>query len=283
MLRIVTDSSAGLPHDLVERYNIEVVPLNVHFGRTSYQDGVDMGSAQFYRMLAQAKELPTTSQPSPGQFHEVYSRLTANGDQVLSIHISGQLSGTIQSAMSARDMLPEAEIAVIDSLSVSMGQGLIVLAAAEAVQEGRSHEDVASLVEKAICGTHVVFIVDTLEYLQRGGRIGGAAAFLGTLLSLKPLLEIRNGHVEPLERVRTRRKAVRRAMEVLRERFDGQGRLRLFVIHAECSEEANRLAQSMRDLLPRTSVRVAEISPVLGIHGGPGTLGVGGCAEELLQ
>jgi DegV family protein with EDD domain len=282
MLRIVTDSSAGLPDDLVEKYRVEVVPLNVHFGRTSFREGVNIDNAQFYQMLAQAEELPTTSQPSPGQFHEVYSRLIANGDQVISIHISGQLSGTFQSAMAARGMLPNAEITVIDSLSVSMGQGLIVLAASEAARKGRDHDDVVSLVKKAIRGTHVIFVVDTLEYLQKGGRIGGAAALLGTLLSLKPLLEIRDGHVEPLERVRTRRKAIKRAMEVLEERFDGQGPLRLFVLHAECSEEANQLAQNMRDRLPCTSVRVAELGPTLGTHGGPGTLGVGGCAEGLM-
>jgi DegV family protein with EDD domain len=282
MLRIVTDSSAGLPDDLVQTYDIEVVPLNVHFGRTSYQEGVDIDNAQFYQMLSEAKALPTTSQPSAGQFHEVYSRLTSSGDQVISIHISSKLSGTCQSAMAAKGMLPDADIAVIDTLSVSMGHGLVVLAAAEAAHKGKGRDEIISLVERVIDGTQVIFVVDTLEYLQKGGRIGGAAAFLGTLLSLKPLLEIRDGRVQPLERVRTRRKAVRRALEVLAERFDDQGPLRLLVLHAECLGEADQLAQRMRETLPCASLHLAELSPVVGTHGGPGTLGLGGYAERLV-
>lgn len=282
MLRIVTDSSAGLPRDLLEAYGIEVVPLNVQFGRTSYQEGVDIDNTQFYQMLSQAEQLPTTSQPSAGQFHEVYSRLVAGGDSVISIHISSKLSGTCQSAMAAKGMLPEADITVVDTLSVSMGHGLVVLAAAEAVQKGKGQDEVVALVEQVINGMQILFIVDTLEYLQKGGRIGGAAAFLGTLLSLKPLLEIRDGGVEPLERVRTRRKAVRRALEVLAERFDGQGPLRLLVLHAECPEDAEQLAKRMREMLPCGSLHLAELSPVIGTHGGPGTLGLGGFAERLV-
>jgi len=282
MLRIVTDSSAGLPGELVETHNIEVVPLNVHFGRTSYQEGVDIYNAQFYQMLRQAEQLPTTSQPSAGQFHEVYSRLVADGDSVISIHISSKLSGTYQSAMAAKNMLPEADITVVDTLSVSMGHGLVVLAAAEAVQQGKSRDEVIALAERVISGMQVLIVVDTLEYLQKGGRIGGVAAFLGTLLSLKPLLEIRDGVVEPLERVRTRRKAVRRALEVLAERFEGQGSLRLMVLHAECPEEAEQLAQRMREMLPCASLHLAELSPVVGTHGGPGALGLGGFAERLV-
>jgi len=283
MLRIVTDSSAGIPGDLLETYDIEVVPLNVHFGKTAYQEGVDIDNTQFYQMLSQAEELPTTSQPSAGQFHEVYSRLTANGDSVISIHISTKLSGTYQSAMAAKAMLPEADITVIDTLSVSMGHGLIVLAAAEAVQKGRGRDEVIALAQRVIDGMEIIIVVDTLEYLQKGGRIGGAAAFLGTLLSLKPLLEIRDGRVEPLERVRTRRKAVRRALQVLAERFDGQGPLRLMVLHAQCPEEAEKLAQQVKGTFDCAVLYSAEISPVIGTHGGPGTLGLGGYAERLVS
>ena len=282
MLRIVTDSSACLSPDLREAYDIEVVPLNVHFGRTTYQEGVDIDNESFYHLLSQAEQLPTTSQPSAGQFLEVYSRLVANGDSVISIHISSKLSGTYQSAMAAKAMLPESDITVIDTLSVSMGHGLTVLAAAEAVQKGKDLDEVVALVERAINGVQVLFVVDTLEYLQKGGRIGGAAAFMGTLLNLKPLLEIRDGRVEPLERVRTRRKAVRRALEVVAERFDGQGPLRMTVIHAQCPEEADELAQRMRDTFTCSNLHLAELSPVVGTHGGPGTLGLGGYAERLV-
>ena len=282
MLRIVTDSSAGLSRDLLEAYDIQVIPLKVHFGETTYREGEDLDNAQFYQLLSQAEQLPTTSQPSAGEFHEVYSRLTANGDSVISIHISSKLSGTCQSAMIAKAMLPEADITVVDTLSASMGHGMIVLAAAEAVQKGKSRDEVIALAERVINGIQILFVVDTLEYLQKGGRIGGAAALVGTLLNIKPLLEIRDGRVEPLEKVRSKKKAVRRALEVLAERFDGQGPLRLVVLHAQCPGEAEQLAQKMRELFTCASLDVAEISPVIGTHAGPGTLGLGGYAERLI-
>lgn len=282
MLRIVTDSSADLPPHLSEAYDIEVVPLKVHFGKTTYREGKDLDNAQFYRLLSQAEQLPTTSQPSAGDFYAVYSRLTANGDSVISIHISSKLSGTCQSAMAAKAMLPEADITVMDSLSVSMGHGIVVLAAAEAVQKGKSRDEVIALVERVINGIQIIFVVDTLEYLQKGGRIGGAASLLGTLLNFKPLLELRNGRVEPLERVRSRKKALRRALEVLTERFNGQGPLRMIGLHSQCPEEGERLAQKVRERLPCTSLHLAEIGPVIGTHAGPGTLGLGGYAERLL-
>lgn len=282
MLRIVTDSSAGLPHDLLEAYDIKVVPLKIHFGETTYREGEDLDNARFYQLLGQAEQLPTTSQPSAGEFYEVYSRLTANGDSVISIHISSKLSGTCQSAMVAKAMLPEADITIIDTLSACMGHGMIVLAAAEAVQKGKSRDEVIALVERVINGIQILFVVDTLEYLQKGGRIGGAAALLGTLLQLKPLLEIRDGRVEPLERVRSRKKAVRRALEVLTERFDGQGPLRMMILHAQCPEEAEQLAQKVGELFTCTDLHLAEISPVIGTHAGPGTLGLSGYAERLV-
>lgn len=283
MLRIVTDSSAGLSRDLVEAHDIEVLPLKVHFGRTTYREGEDLDIRQFYQLLSQAEVLPTTSQPSAGEFYEVYSPLTAHGDSVISIHISSKLSGTCQSALAAKDMLPEADITVIDTLSVSAGQGMIVLAAAEAVRKGGSRDEVIALVERVIEGIEILFVVDTLEYLQKGGRIGGAAALAGALLNLKPLLEIRDGRVEPLARVRTRKKALRRALEVLEERFRGQDSLRMAVLHAQCPSEAEQLAQKVRERFGCMSPYLAEISPVIGTHCGPGTLGVAGYPERLVS
>jgi len=283
MLRIVTDSSAGLFSRLVEAYDIQVVPLKVHFGMTTYREGEDLDIEQFYRLLSQAERLPTTSQPSAGEFYEVYSRLTANGDSVISIHISSKVSGTCQSALAAKDMLPQADITVIDTLSVSAGHGMIVLAAAEAVRKGKSRDEVIALVERVINGIQIVFVVDTLEYLQKGGRIGGAAALAGTLLNLKPLLEIRDGRVEPLAKVRSRKKALRRALEVLTERFRGQDSLRMTVLHAECPGEAEQLAQKVSERFDCTTVQLAEIGPVIGTHAGPGALGLAGYAEELVS
>ena len=283
MLRIVTDSSADLSRDLLDAMGIQVVPLKVHFGTTTYREGEDLGSTEFYQLLSQAEQLPTTSQPSAGDFYEMYAPLTANGDSVLSIHISSKLSGTCQSALAAKDMLPEADIIVIDSLSASAGHGMVVLAAAEAVRKGKGRDEVIALVERVIKGLEIVFVVDTLEYLQKGGRIGGAAALAGTLLNLKPLLEIRDGRVEPLAKVRTRKKALRRALEVLAKRFDGQDSLRMMVLHAECPEGAEQLAQQVRERFGCTSLQLAEIGPVIGTHAGPGTLGLAAYSQELVS
>ncbi|MEA3346082.1 MAG: DegV family protein [Chloroflexota bacterium] len=283
MLRIVTDSSAGLPLNLLRYYDIEVVPLKVHFRKMTYREGEDLDNARFYQMLSRAEQLPTTSQPSAGEFHEVYSRLTANGDSVISIHISSKLSGTCQSAVAAKAMLPKADITIIDTLSACMGHGMIVLTAAEAVQRGKSRDEIIALVERVIKEIQILFVVDTLEYLQKGGRIGGASAFLGTLLNIKPLLEIRNGRVEPLEKVRSRKKALRRALEMMRGRFNGQGPLRMAVLHAQCPEEAEQLVQRMKELFTCTDLYFAEINPVIGTHVGPGTLGVVGYPESLIR
>jgi DegV family protein with EDD domain len=280
MIQIVTDSSAYLPADLVQQHSIHVIPLKVHFDDKTYRDEIDLSHQEFYRMLAEAETLPTTSQPSAGEFFDLYSELSKDGHEILSIHISGKLSGTISSAQSAKEMLPEAKITIIDSASTAMGLGLMVLTAARAAAKDKTTAEVVTAVERMIPAMNVVFVVDTLEYLQKGGRIGGAAALVGTLLKVKPILCLKDGRVEPLDKVRSKRKALARLMEVIEERVGPGTPVRVAVLHAQVPDEAGELEQKVRARFNCTECYFAELGPVLGTHAGPGIVGLVACADN---
>ncbi len=273
-VRVVTDSTANLPKELAASLQIHVVPLRVLFGNEAFADGIDLTDEEFYQRLREAKVLPRTSQPSAGEFAEVYRRLAREGASIISIHISGKLSGTVASAEAARLMLPEAEITVLDTLSVSMGLGLLALRAAQAAQEGRPHGEIVEVVSQLSPRVRVMFVVDTLEYLQRGGRIGGAAALVGSLLSLKPILAVRDGRVEPLERVRTKAKAVERMLALMAEEVPAGARLHAAVLHGQAPAEATALAERLKVRFQPVEVFTGEVGPVLATHAGPGVLGV---------
>ena len=202
-VRVVTDSTADLPAKVIQEWGITVIPLQVNFGTEVYRDGVDLQPDEFYRKLVSSSVLPTTSVPPPGSFTEVYKKLSTNGDDVLSIHLSSKLSGTYNSARLAAKDLGNKRVEIIDSLSLSMGMGILVVVAARAARTGASLEEVTALVHRAMKRCYLVGLLDTLEYLQKGGRIGRARAFLGHVLNLKPLLTIRDGEVYPMDRVRT--------------------------------------------------------------------------------
>lgn len=272
-VRIVTDSTADLPLSLCDSLGITVIPLNVHFGDVVYRDQVDLSSDEFFRRLAKTEELPKTSQPAPILFEEAYRNLSADGSAVISIHLSAKLSGTIRSAQLARDSLRNrGQIEVIDSESASLGLGLIVMAAAELANQGADEREVASYVRRLIQNVHIWFFVDTLEYLQRGGRIGRARAFLGTLLNIRPILKVDEGEVHPVEKVRTRSKAIDRLVEFV-ELFPTIERLA--VIHSSTSTtEAETLIKRLEPLYPREQIIVGQYGPVIGTHTGPGGLGV---------
>jgi DegV family protein with EDD domain len=283
MIKIVTDSTAYLTPELVHQYDIRVIPLKVIFGKRSFRDGIDLGIGDFYRMLGQASQLPTTSQPSAGEFLEVYSELSAAGHEIISIHISSKLSGTIGSATSARYSLletrPEAKITIIDSLSAAMGLGLIVIAAAQAATAGQTVEQITTMMERMIRDMHVIFVVNTLEYLYKGGRIGGAATLLGTLLSIKPLLCLQEGRVEPLDKVRSRRKALQRLLDIAVERV-GVRPVKVAVGHGEAPEEAAILEKRVRAWLNCRELYCCEIGPVVGTYTGPGVAGLALCPDD---
>lgn len=272
-IAIVTDSSAYLPADLVARYGIHVMPLKVAFGQTVYRDCVDITEEEFYHKLAQARELPITSQPSAGEFLVFYQEVARQAQGILSIHLSSALSGTYNSAMAAREMLPEVPIEVIDSHSASMGQGFLALAAARAAEEGQSLAEIATLTRDLAPRLNVIFVLDTLKYLHKGGRIGGAQALMGSMLAIKPLLHLHEGRVEPLEKVRSRGKAVQRLVEVMAERLQGQP-AHVAILHSASPQEAEALQAQITARFTCRELLLCGVSPVIGTHTGPGCLGL---------
>jgi DegV family protein with EDD domain len=273
-IAIVTDSSAFLPDDMVREYGIHVIPLNVQFNGTTYKDLVDISVDEFYKKLAAAAELPSTSQPSAGEFVEVFKAAAKDHDAVIAVVLSSALSGTYSSAMTAKDMLPEIPIAVVDTRSVSMGLGYMTLAAARAAREGKSVQEIVAEVESLAPKMHVWFLLDTLKYLAKGGRIGGAEALLGSVLSIKPLLQVANGRVEPLDKVRTRGKGIQRLVDLFKKECDGRP-VHCTVINAIAPEEAEQLRKTVLETFPQVQdLMVTGVSAAIGTHVGPLALGL---------
>ncbi|TYO97192.1 DegV family protein [Desulfallas thermosapovorans] len=282
-VRIVTDSTADLPRELVQQYGITVVPLKVFFGSECFVDGVDLSAAEFFSRLAASRELPTTSQPSPTEFVEYYRPLIDEGADIVSIHISAQMSGTLQSAQLARTMLNYDGLEVIDSRTVSVVLGMVVLAAARAAQAGRSRAEVVALVQDIIANHRVYFMVDTLEYLQRGGRIGKAQAFLGTILNVKPLCTIVDGVIHPYEKVRGRKKAINRLVQLMAEQCQDSGPLYCFMTHGNDPGGLKSLQDLVREKLNCPEMAYSQMGAVVGTHVGPGVVGLAVCPYKYLQ
>lgn len=271
---IVTDSLAYIPKDLMEKYPIRVAPAVVIWSGKEYRDGVDIQPSEFYTRLEKADELPTTSQPSPEVVKAEYEKLIAEGYDVLGIFVSEKLSGTLASARQAKEMLPDANIEIVDTQSASMGEGWQILAAARAAERGASLAECKAIAENSRDNTHLILMVDTLEFLQRGGRIGGAQAFIGTMLNFKPILELQDGALEPVERVRTHKKAVNRLVDLIEERIGGRTPVYLASMHANVPEEAKRLLDMAVERINPVETVITDISPAVGAHTGPGTLGM---------
>jgi DegV family protein with EDD domain len=273
---IVTDSTAYIPRALVEKYHIRVVPLRVHWGAETYRDGVDIESAEFYERLKTDRVTPTTAAPSIGDFQQVYREALESAEAVVSLHIASTLSATFSSAEQARALLPDKPIEVIDSKLTSMALGYMALAAARAAEEGATVDQVVAAARRLIDSARIVFTVDTLEYLRRGGRIGAAQAFVGNLMDVKPILEVRDGRVEPAERVRTKKKAVDRVMELIVKYAEttDHAPVRLAAVHALAPEEATALLEAAASRLNVVEKMIADFSPVIATHTGPGTLGL---------
>jgi DegV family protein with EDD domain len=276
---IVTDSTADLPPELTRSRSITVVPLTLNFDGKSLLDGVDIRPDEFYRRLPAATTHPTTSQPSPGRFAETYSSLLADHDSIVSIHISDKLSGTYASARQAADMTDPNRVRVVDSELVSMGLGLITLAASALASSGADMETIEAKVLDMRPHVQTYFSVATLEFLRRGGRIGRASALLGSVLQVKPVLCIRDGLVTPLERVRTFERAMNRVVELTREVDRGHG-VCVIVGHADAKADAERIAREL-DPIAET-LMLQPLGPVVGAHAGPGVVGVGCYPAELL-
>jgi DegV family protein with EDD domain len=271
-VRIVTDSSSDLPPGDAERLGVEVVPLSIRFGTDEYTDGVDLSVGQFYDKLASAADLPETAAPSPGSFEAAFRRQAeAGADQVVCINLSSGLSATIQSAQNAARVVgDDLDVRVVDSRTITAGLGTLVTVAADMAAGGAGADDIVATVESMVARTHVIGALDTLDNLKKGGRIGGAQALLGSLLSIKPLLDISSGEVEEAGRARTRRKA----LEWLRDRiFERPAVEHLCVAHGMAPD----LEQMLALLSPRygpDQIRVTLIGPTIGTHGGPRVMGL---------
>jgi DegV family protein with EDD domain len=271
---IVTDSTATLPKEYLNEYPIWVVPQVLIWGEQTLEDGVDIQPDEFYLRLTKDPVHPTTSQVTPASFNRIYKELLDKNYEILAVLISPKLSGTIESANQAKANFPGAPIEVFDSNSVAMAMGYQALMAARAAKEGASLKECKDIAERARPLTGVVFAVNTLEFLHRGGRIGGGARFLGTALDIKPILEIRDGKVEAVERVRTRKKSLARVVRLIEERIAGRTPVRLATLHARAAEDARWLLDVGCAHLDPVEKIFTEVSPVVGTHAGPGTVGL---------
>ncbi len=277
-VKIVTDSSAHLPHEQRQKHDISVVPLKAIFGTKEYRDEIDLSNEQFYEMLPKAKEHPTTSQPSAGEFMEVYRPLLDAGREIVSLHLPSKLSGTYASACAAKTELETqlkkaVPLSIVDTPWLSMALGLLCIAAAQAAETGKSREEIVAMVNALIPRLNLIFVLDTLEYLRRGGRIGGARAMLGSMLNVKPMLQIENGLVEPLEQPRSRAKALKRLLQIMEERTDHKP-VHASVLHAMCPDDAAALEKQVRAQFHCKEFYMTEIGPVIGVHTGPNAIGL---------
>lgn len=273
---IVTDSTADIPLAVREQLNIAMVPLKVIIGDETYLDNIELTPAQFYQKLTQSKELAKSSQPSPSDFFETFKKLTDQGKSVVCISLSSVLSGTYQSAMIAKSMLDDdADVTVIDSRSASYGYGLLVVAAAKLAQAGADKTQIIEEVNRMRASMKLYFLVDTLEYLQKGGRIGKASALIGTLLNIKPILSIDDeGYVYSFEKARGQKRAFGRIAELLEDDFKGDP-IELIIAKTPGFEDGlAELSGLLKSRLNIAQYTETEIGPVIGAHAGPGTLGL---------
>jgi len=274
MIRIITDSTCEAPPALLSHPAVTVAPLHVIFGQVSYQDNVEMTREQFWARLPKSNVLPTTSQVTPGQFEAPFRAFTDAGDEIIAITLSAKLSRTYESALVARDMLPGAPISVIDSQSISVGLGLLLEKAMAMAEAGASRAEIVTKLEKIKGEIGLLFTLQTLEYLQRGGRIGKAQAFMGTLLQFKPLLSLTEGEVHPAARVRSMGKAIETMQDLLSQHVSARGaQVHIGVTHATSAATAAKVVAALSKRFETPNVFTCALGPVIGTHVGPGTVG----------
>jgi DegV family protein with EDD domain len=273
-IAIVTDSTCDIPEEIRQKRDIYMVPLSVIWGEEALKDGEDITPQAFYKRLPIDPVHPQTSQPSVGAFANFYEQMKDDGaEEIVAVLISDELSGTITSAEGAKDMT-DLPVHVVDSRLASLALGVVVLAAAEARDAGGDVAAIVAAAKKRAEQTKVIFAVDTLEYLHKGGRIGGAAKLIGTALNLKPVLTVVDGQVEALERVRTRTKALARMLEVAADGLDKDAPLGGAVIHANAPGEAAKIAERYKEMYSLQEFMISEVTPIIGVHTGPNVIGV---------
>ena len=277
---IVTDSSAYIPPEAQEGLSIAVIPLWLLWDGESYQDGLDIFPEEFYRRLKESKTLPTSSQPSAQEFVGFYQKVLVDADAIVSVLVSSKISGTIASAEAAAAEHPELGVRIVDSNSSAMGLGLTVLAAARAAGEGKSVDEVVATAENMRERVNTIFVVDTLEYLHKGGRISGGKRLLGSALNIKPILHFEEGQIRPLSQARTKRKALNQLLEIIEERLGGKRMQETAIMDVNSPEEGDMVADMVRERFKPTQLHRTIVSPVVGTHVGPGTVGIAFYAEE---
>jgi DegV family protein with EDD domain len=274
---VVTDSTAYIPDAALNGLDIPVIPLWLIWDDERYRDGVDIDPQTFYRRLQERDTIPSTSQPSVGEFVDFYRRVAEEKEtnSIVGAYISSKISGTVASAEAAAAQVPELDVTVINSFSTSMGLGFVALAAAREAAAGGSVADVVAAAKAVQERLTVLFVVDTLEYLHKGGRIGGAKRFLGTMLNIKPLLYLNDGQVEAMGQVRTKRRAIMEMLEVAEERLHGEQMAEVAVIDVDDREESDTVVEMVSKRFDVSTVYQTPVSPVIGTHAGPGTVGLG--------
>jgi len=275
MVKIVTDTTSGLPGHLAEEYDIPILPQIIIFGEESYRDDTELDTHTFLEKLRAWPDLPKTAAPPPDLYIPLFERLVAEGHTILCLHPSTELSGTVRSATVAARDFPDADIRVVDTRTIAGPLAATVLLAARWARQGTDADTILACVHDLMARQRVYFVVDTLEYLHKGGRIGGARALLGGLLQVKPILTLRDGRVEPLEQQRTQRRALARLRELVLEECPRSADAHLCVMHADAEVEAQSMATDFAAVLGVPEVPIYEMPPAIVVHAGPGVLGVG--------
>lgn len=273
-IAVVTDSSTLLPDDAKKGLDIHSISSWLHWEGEHLLDGIDIDPPTFYQRLKDAKTLPTTSQATPKEFEDFFRKVGERAKEIVSVLVSSKMSGTVESALAAKANLPDLNIRIVDSLSGSMGTGFMVLAAARAAAIGKSIDKVVAAAEQLRERIHFLFVVDTLKYLHRGGRIGGAKRLLGTALQIKPILQFKSGNIEPFTQERTMKKAIKRILDTAEEQLAGKKIAEAAVVDIDNPSDGDSIAETVRQRFGATTVHRTTVSPVVGTHIGPGAVGL---------
>jgi DegV family protein with EDD domain len=271
---VITDSSASLPESLRQELDIHVIPLWLIWDNDSFRDGVDINPHTFYQRLKGSDTLPSSTQPTVEEFKEYFLRLSESCSGFVPVLASSKISGTVDSAVAASAQLPDIPVKVVDSWFSAMGQGLIAVTAARAAAAGKSLEEVARVAEQTRDEVNLLFVVDTLEFLHKGGRIGGAKRLLGTALNIKPILHFNEGLIQPLSQTRTKKKGVQELLNIAEERLNNRSMAEAAVVHVDCLEEGKMLLEQVKERFNPPLAHLSSVSPVVGTHVGPGALGL---------
>ena len=275
MVRIITDTTAGLPRELTAQLGIPVIPQNVIFGERTYRDDTELDTQTFLSLLKESKKLPKTAAPSPELYKPFFQQAADKGQAVVVITPSEKVSGTYNAAMTAREDFASADIRVIDALTIAGNLGTLSLIAHEMAQSGKTADEIETKLKSLILRGRTFFLIDTLEYLQKGGRIGGARALLGELLQVKPILQIKDGQVAPYDQERTKKRALGKLIEIVTEQVKTSADPHLCVMHVEAEGDAKSLAGTLSSSLKIPHIPIYELPPAIVVHAGPKTLAVG--------